>query len=1324
MTETSRWRPTRAGILNVWRYYDEIFTFHKGRLLVRGPNGSGKSKALELLLPYLLDADIRATRLSTFGTRTRTMHWNLMGEGTEGQTRVGYLWLEFGNGDGDWFTCGVRLQASNRDSKVNQDYFTADTRIGLDDGPSLKNPTGSPLSVRELKALLGDGVCERDVYRDRIRRRLFGELSPSRYDSLINALLQLRTPKLSERLDPKALSVLLSKALPPLKEDEIGELAEGFERLDRHGERIKGLETQLAAAKSLRDRQRAYAQRILRAASAELVRATNDMDAATRDTRLAGEGLGKVTGEIERLLENRESDERRQAECEAAVVALKDSEDYRGGGRLDRLREQSSNAFRKAAEERDRAGRQRSAADRVRAELGTAKSSLTRAQEQVADRAAAARRAAETAGLEHVVGEMAGQQGTARLLLRAAVDSRLGQVRAVGKAVVARRSAEELRASADKRVDDDRRDLEAAYQALQRARSERDAESESYGDRLVAWTGACTLLRFDESEVTELRDAVGDDGGVRTVAHRVAQRAVAEAATETATAERRRVELQADRAATQAGLDDLMRTKTVAPSVPPTRSAERGGRPGAPLWRLVAFRDDVPASVQAGVESALEASGLLDAWLDPAGTARVEGHDTFAVPLGTTPATSLAEILTVEEEPAVDAERVRAVLAGIAYGPSAPEAASGIGADGTWRLGSAHGSWAKSQPQYIGASARERHRAARVAELREHLAVLDTALSAATVVLDELAARRERLDAEQRAIPSGSRLAELTRSAEQAAQTRAERERAVAASRDRVTEAEGGLRAAHARVDMLAAEHGLPAEEPGLDSVRTAVQRFGDLAGEWLEAAARAADATVRRDTAAGHVSEAETLQRELDASAREAAIEAAELAEQVAQLDATVGATVREIEARIAGLREESGRLKGAIRLATERHVRLSATQATFKANLDAADKRRHDTTETRDAVAARFRDLLGGALREDARLDIRVDTDDRVKATLQAARDVAVKLEKTPHRVDDLSAAHERLRDTVHELRPSLSGHADLEFRPDGEVQHLVVTADGVRMSATALFDRLDAERRRAKEELTEEERELFEQILTGQTRGNLAERIREADQQVKDMNARLEKVRTASNVAVKLVWKMRADLEAGAKQARELLLKNPGTLTQDQNQALRDFLRHRVDSMRESDDPLPWHDQLRRVFDYTQWHEFEVQLDRGAGWVKLSKSLHDALSGGEKAIALHLPLFAAVAVHYQSSPSSPRFILLDEVFVGVDRKNRGQVFALMSSMDLDMALTSDHEWCEYPELDGIAVHTILGADDTDDAVTTMRYTWDGHGLVAEDEEEGVLF
>ena len=111
-----RWLPSRAGIVNIWRYYDEVFTFHEGRLLLRGPNGSGKSKALELLLPFLFDANLRASRLSTFGTGERTMHWNLMGEGSSATTRVGYVWLEFGS----WPRAGSPAAAGCRPARIRR----------------------------------------------------------------------------------------------------------------------------------------------------------------------------------------------------------------------------------------------------------------------------------------------------------------------------------------------------------------------------------------------------------------------------------------------------------------------------------------------------------------------------------------------------------------------------------------------------------------------------------------------------------------------------------------------------------------------------------------------------------------------------------------------------------------------------------------------------------------------------------------------------------------------------------------------------------------------------------------------------------------------------------------------------------------------------------------------------------------------------------------------------------------------------------------------------------------------------------------------------
>ena len=62
-----RWHPLRGGLLNLYRYDDEVFAFEHGRLLLRGNNGTGKSRVLALQLPFLLDGEIAPHRLEPDG---------------------------------------------------------------------------------------------------------------------------------------------------------------------------------------------------------------------------------------------------------------------------------------------------------------------------------------------------------------------------------------------------------------------------------------------------------------------------------------------------------------------------------------------------------------------------------------------------------------------------------------------------------------------------------------------------------------------------------------------------------------------------------------------------------------------------------------------------------------------------------------------------------------------------------------------------------------------------------------------------------------------------------------------------------------------------------------------------------------------------------------------------------------------------------------------------------------------------------------------------------------------------------------------------------
>jgi hypothetical protein len=374
------------------------------------------------------------------------------------------------------------------------------------------------------------------------------------------------------------------------------------------------------------------------------------------------------------------------------------------------------------------------------------------------------------------------------------------------------------------------------------------------------------------------------------------------------------------------------------------------------------------------------------------------------------------------------------------------------------------------------------------------------------------------------------------------------------------------------------------------------------------------------------------------------------------------------------------------------------------------------------RDGAAQRFRHLATGNFPADGGFDdlavfrATLTASDGVRATLDTARLVAAAWPAVPHAPNNLGDALHRLSESVHDCRDTLRSRADLDLESDEDVQVFTAVVDGLRVGAAELLDILRGEADQSRHEITDRERQLFDQTLTGDTRRHLAARIRQANELVDGMNARLERVRTASKVAVRLVWQIAPDLPTGTKTARDLLLRDPVRLTDADRESLHRFFRDRIEQARTTDTAANWEQQLAQVFDYTAWHQFVVKVDRanGAGWQLLTRKLHGALSGGEKAIALHLPLFAAVAAHYEAVPAAPRVILLDEVFVGVDTTNRGQVFALLSALDLDLMLTSDHEWCTYAELDGVGIHQLITGTDGDDAVTTARFTWNGHSLL----------
>jgi hypothetical protein len=251
-----RFRPTRAGVINVWDYVDEEFAFADGRLALRGHNGSGKTKALEVLFPFVLDGVADSRRLDPFSGENRTMKSNLLYRGQEAE--YGYVWTEFARtGPAQTVTLVIGLRAHRNRDGVRTSFFVTGKRLGADFG--LLSADSRPLTERQLKAVLEPGSWYRTAteYRDAVDARLFG-LGRERYGQLLDLLLALRRPLLAKDLDPGKVSDTLSSGLSPVDDELVQQAARDFENLAAVQKLFDDLTAANAAVQDFRTHYTAY----------------------------------------------------------------------------------------------------------------------------------------------------------------------------------------------------------------------------------------------------------------------------------------------------------------------------------------------------------------------------------------------------------------------------------------------------------------------------------------------------------------------------------------------------------------------------------------------------------------------------------------------------------------------------------------------------------------------------------------------------------------------------------------------------------------------------------------------------------------------------------------------------------------------------------------------------------------------------------------------------------------------------------------------------------------------------------------------------------
>ncbi|HEX5993498.1 MAG TPA: SbcC/MukB-like Walker B domain-containing protein, partial [Jiangellales bacterium] len=669
-----------------------------------------------------------------------------------------------------------------------------------------------------------------------------------------------------------------------------------------------------------------------------------------------------------------------------------------------------------------------------------------------------------------------------------------------------------------------------------------------------------------------------------------------------------------------------------------------------------------------------------------------------------------------------------------------PPAGTAVSATGQFRNGVVLGAHTKPAPEYIGATARQRRRVARIAECDRLIAELAAQLAELEIRLSTMDAFLARYDLARTSMPDGQHVLTAVREVDRAATELRLLRVAEAAAVVALDQAVADQSVAALALRRVTAERSLPADR--VDATAEAVRRF-EAEGARVEPARHAvatASAAVR--AAQDRHTQAATRLDEAHEAMREAVARHEEMRESYETLSVAVGeADATRVVAEVAST--ETAIVAAEARL---RDLRARLTTA-----YGAVQRAESSVESTRLALGTAMREAGQEALR------LRPFAHADLLRLLRCPPDLRWPAQATANTVDNAHAAggdrltpevaalHEALLAATKDLTPSenslkqsatrLNGAltelqvqlpaAGLDHRPEiGTDDGLVVVrvADDQGLTPVATFaERIARERADQEQLLTEAERRVFEDALLTQLARQIHLRTIESRDLVDEMDAQMRSRRMSSGLTVGVGWQLADDLEPDQREICKMLDKDPARLGPAQLATLRGHFATRIKAARAMAPEQPYRELLAQVLDYRMWRVFAFSLHRpGAPAEALTRSRHSQLSGGEQSVSLHLPLFAAAnALFSSASPTAPRLLGMDEAFAGVDENGRGELMSLAVQFDLDLFMTGFDLWATHPAVPGCA-HYDLSHSAVEHTVATVLIVWNGPGIGSAGEGE----
>lgn len=1361
----ARWKMSRAGILNFWCYDEEEFVFEDGKMILRGANGSGKSVTMQSLVPLVLDGDKRPERLDPFGSRDRRMEYYLLGEAEKGHTdRTGYLWIEFYHEQKNIYkTIGIGLRARRGVAqlgfwgflledgrRINHDFYLYDRTFWIERKKKL------PLNRKILEETISSGgqvVQEQAGYRSMVNKALFNFREEDAYKDLLKLLLELRSPKLSKDFKPSSIYEILTRSLPPLQDEELSSLTNVIEDMDQISDSLEELRRHIQALDELERCYNRYNCFLLLEHSREILEENEKYNNYSRQVNAYEETLRQVQ-EQQNYISNEISRKKRELSTIEAMLGVIDNSTAMNRQReLDLLEEQKGKLdkqfFNVNSRLNDNQGKLKKIIDEVERNRNKLEGLLAEQEQSIA----------ELNDLSQVMEfhehniyhrlwsrEIPGDEQWIKNWMRD-LEIHKQKLLSAQATASAEQEASNATAEAEKKLGEASR--ERSLVEKEQAEEEEKLETIKQGlkEDTVRWHQNLKLLDITGDQLRDMLKSL-TQMSIKNRNYETVRRPALETYEYQKqniihhlleVEQRKNVQMEKSRLLEEE-LQQWRLSKEPEPDRTEGRAFSRCKREkdmGAPLYEACEFSMELSEPEQAQLEATLMQAGILDAWILPGGNVQLlnpAGEEEIWIkpihePKGKTLSSVLFPMPTAES--GLAKEDILSVLNSIGWledeslrlGESEEVETAYISEKGRYRLGPLWGSnLSKPRAEYIGIETRRRTKQLEIARLE--------------VELDQVKEEIEKLNGEADGLKKQTRLMQEEIAAfpdDQVLQFQLEtlftlfyRLKEKIESEQKAEEYFRQKLSLWQQVQIKLIEQtsnwSRIKKEPQISEAINFCQDYRGIASGLCSLWMRYRDLSRFLQDQTDQQSDLEQMIEKDQEEKQEMENQEGELSAKIDQLQKLmVELGIDQIRQQIKDLKEQRSRLIGDESMLNKHAIEEAKNIGSAMANVNTSRERVVESRNDLERAIGQWRMEWKLALIPRWKEQIVLVEDE--KAVVKICRQIIKEYQEEYQQVKrDIIIS--KLSDELTKSRINLTDYA---LTKDEESGRILITSKKDQMNPLTpkeLLDELVVLEKEQQALLTDRDRDLYEEIIIGSVGKAIRNRIHRARDWVVQMDELMRQQNNSSGLKLSLKWMplgRKSEDELDTEALVELLMRDAERMEDGEVEQVTSHFRARILWAKQvaQEEQATLRRYIYQLLDYRSWFEFRLEYRKGqqSNYFELTDSKFNALSGGEKAMSMYIPLFAATYARYNDAgKEAPRIISLDEAFAGVDETNMREMFQLLTDMGFDYIMTSQVLWGCYDTVLHLAIYEIHRPKDTD-IITLFHYRWNGERRVMVD-------